>query len=75
MVGWPRRFNGDEFEQTPGDSERQGSLACCSPWSRKELDTTERLNNDNETLLVATTWNGKVATGITWVEAVMLPSI
>ena len=29
-----------EFEQTPGDSERQGSLACCSPWGYKELDTT-----------------------------------
>ena len=27
------------------DDERQGSLACCSPHSRKELDTTERLNN------------------------------
>ena len=22
----------------------QGSLACCSPWGRKESDTTERLN-------------------------------
>ena len=30
-----------EFEQTPGDSERQGSLACCSPWGCKESDTTE----------------------------------
>ena len=29
----------------PGDSEGQGSLACCSPWGRKESDTTERLNN------------------------------
>ena len=29
-----------EFEQTPGDSEGQGSLACCSPWSCKESDTT-----------------------------------
>ena len=25
------KLNGHEFEQTPGDSERQGSLACCSP--------------------------------------------
>ena len=33
------------FEQTPGDGEGQGSLVCCSPWGRKELDTTERLNN------------------------------
>ena len=30
-----------EFEQTQGDSEGQGSLACCSPWGHKELDTTE----------------------------------
>ena len=29
-----------EFEQTPGDSEGQGSLVCCSPWGCKELDTT-----------------------------------
>ena len=26
-------------------SEGQGSLACFGPWGRKELDTTERLNN------------------------------
>ena len=30
----------DEFEQTPKDSEEQGSLACCCPWGRKELDVT-----------------------------------
>ena len=34
----------EEFEQTPGDSEGQGSLACCSPWGRKELNTTEQPN-------------------------------
>ena len=45
MVGWHHRLNGHEFEQTPGDGDGQGSLACCSPWGRKELDTTERLNN------------------------------
>ena len=39
---------GHEFERTPGDGERQGSLACCSPWGRKELDTTERLNNKRQ---------------------------
>ena len=32
MVGWHHRLNGYEFEQTPGDAEGQGSLACCSPW-------------------------------------------
>ena len=40
MVGWHHRLNGDEFEQTPGDSEGQGSLAYCSPWGLKELDMT-----------------------------------
>ena len=46
MVGWYHRLNGHEFEQTPGDSEGLGSLVCCSPWGRKELDMTERLNNE-----------------------------
>ena len=45
MVGWHHQRNGHEFEQTLGDSEGQGSLACCSPWGCKESDTTERLNN------------------------------
>ena len=31
MVGWYHQLNGHEFKQTPGDSEGQGSLACCSP--------------------------------------------
>ena len=45
MVGWHHQFNGQEFEQAPGDSEGQGSLASCSSGGRKELDTTEQLNN------------------------------
>ena len=47
MVGWYHRLNGHEFEQTLEDSEGQGSLACCSPWGCKELDTAEQLNNEN----------------------------
>ena len=35
------RLNGHEFEQTPGVGDGQRSLACCSPWDHKELDTTE----------------------------------
>ena len=35
MIGWYCPFSGHEFEQTPGDSEGQGSLACCSPWGHK----------------------------------------
>ena len=46
MVGWHHRVNGPEFEQTLGDDEGQGSLACCSLWGFKELDTTEWLNNN-----------------------------
>ena len=38
--GWHHWLSGHEFEQAPGDSEGQESLACCSPWDRKELDTT-----------------------------------
>ena len=35
MVGWHHRLNGQELEQTPGDNEEQGSLACCSPWHHR----------------------------------------
>ena len=48
MVGWHHGLNGHEFEQTLGDSEGQGSLACCSPWGHKELDMTQQLNNSNK---------------------------
>ena len=44
MLGWHHRFHGCEFKQAPGAVDVQGSLACCSPWGRKEPDTTERLN-------------------------------
>ena len=50
MVGWHRQLNGHEFEQTPEDSEGQGSLACCSPWGRRELGRTERVNNTQSCL-------------------------
>ena len=40
MVGWHYWLNEHEFEPTLADTERQGSLACCNPWSRKESDMT-----------------------------------
>ena len=49
MVGWHHPFTGHELGQSPGDSEGQGSLAGCSPWSCKELDMTWRLNNNKVT--------------------------
>ena len=42
MVGWHHWLNGHDLEQTPGDSEGQGSLACCSPWDAK----SQKLLND-----------------------------
>ena len=82
MVGWHHWLNGHESEQIPGDSEGQGSLASCSPWSRNESDTAERLNN-NSTSLRATgekpvwhpasfstlgwwTWKGRRTLRCTW---------
>ena len=44
MVGWHHQLNGCEFEQTLGGGEGQGSLAICTPWGRKEADTTEQLS-------------------------------
>ena len=49
MVGWYHWLNGCELEQTPGRGEGPGSLACCSPWGGKDLDTTKQLNNDDNT--------------------------
>ena len=45
MVGWHHQLNAHEFEQALGDGEGQGSLACFSPWSCKDSDTTEGLKN------------------------------
>ena len=35
MVEWHHQLDGHEFEHTLEDSEGQGSLECCSPWSRR----------------------------------------
>ena len=40
MVGWRYQLYGHEFEQSPGESEGQGSLACCGSWGVKESETT-----------------------------------
>ena len=44
MVGWHHWLSGHEFEETLGDGDGQGSLACCSPRGHKKLDMTEQLN-------------------------------
>ena len=43
MVGWHHWLNEYEFAQALGAGDGQRSLACCSPWDLKELDTTEQL--------------------------------
>ena len=48
MVGWHHWLNGCEFEQAQGDGEGQGSLACCSLWSLRELNTTEWQSNNKK---------------------------
>jgi len=55
MVGWHHRLTEYEFEQTPGYSEGQRSLACCSSLGRKESDTTEQLNSNDKVCTSLTT--------------------
>ena len=43
MVGWHHQLNRHEFKQSLGVGDGQGSLVCCSPLGRKELDTTKQL--------------------------------
>ena len=40
MIGWHHQPSGHEFEQTPGDNEGQGIVACHSPWGHEESDMT-----------------------------------
>ena len=51
MFAWHHWLNAHEFEQAPGDGEGQGSLVCCSPWSRKE-----RLNNSSNACVLSCVW-------------------
>ena len=48
MVKQHHQLNGHKSEQTPGDREGQGGLACYSPWGLRESDTTQQLKNDNK---------------------------
>ena len=47
MVEWHHQLDRHEFEWAPGVGDEQGSLACCSRWGHRELDTTEQLNWSN----------------------------
>ena len=41
MIGWHHQLNGQEFEQTQEDSERQVSLVCCCPWAHRNILGTQ----------------------------------
>ena len=56
MVAWHHWCDGHEFEQAPGVGDGQGSLACYSPWDRKESDMTEELN-----------WTDWTVTNLAWI--------
>ena len=45
MVEWYHQLNGHEFKLTPGDSEGQRSLVCCSPWAK--FRKTKKLVEDD----------------------------
>ena len=47
MIGRHYQLNGHEFEETLGDSERQGKCGMYSPWDHRELDMTKQLKNNN----------------------------
>ena len=52
MSRWHLRINGYEHEQTLGDGEGQGGLACCNLWDcKEELGTTEQLSNNMGTTI------------------------
>ena len=52
MMGWLDQITKLPMLSSSGDSERMGSLICCSPWVHKESDTTWWLNNREETSLM-----------------------
>ena len=55
MIAWHHWLHGHEFEQALGVGDGLGSLACCSAWGHKELDTTEGLNS-TEVMRERTCW-------------------
>ena len=67
LVVWSlsHQLNGHDFEQTPGDSEEQGSPVCCSLWGCKESDTAEQLNWTGILFLSQKqrNWRGRMLTG------------
>ena len=52
MAGRHHQCNEHELGKTPGDSEGQKGLECCSPWSHKESDMTGQVNNNKRAVFL-----------------------
>ena len=72
MAGWHHGLNGHEFEQAPWVGDGQAGLACCSPWGRKESDTTELLNRRQQEARLAAGHHFPAEAGIASCLALML---
>ena len=72
MVGWHHQLNGYEFEQTPGESERQGSLVCCNPHPESPSHGPSGLEGAKEG---SVTLQGCMATKVSRLEAPWFLSI
>ena len=57
MVGWHHQLNGHEFEQTQGDGEGEGSLACCSPWDSPESSPAPQFKRINSLAFSLLYWS------------------
>ena len=66
MVGWHHRLNAHEFEQAPGAGDGQGSLVCYSPWSLKESNMTEQLNQTEMLAKTSSAVNHNNQTILVW---------
>ena len=56
MVGWHHQLSEYEFEQTPEDSEKQGSLVCCSPWGLYRHKQSQKQLSNLTTTKTLRTW-------------------
>ena len=69
IAGWHHQCNGHELGPTSGDGERQGGLVCCSPWGRKDSDTTGWLNIKQEFLPWGFIWSrGQTSSFDQWTD-------
>ena len=75
MAGWHHCFNRLEFEQVPRVSDRQGSLAYCSPWGHSESDMTESLNRTELKVESAYSTDKAVLCKILLLDSVLFSSV